>query len=71
VTSREKVRAAIDRAESFADDPSAPGEVRAAAGAFSMFRGLIERQLPESDEELDALLEKGARWMWSLRSDDD
>jgi hypothetical protein len=69
LTSSQKVRNAIDRAEGFADDPTAPMFVRMVANTLGAMRGQIDGLLPQTDEELDELLEKGARWMESLKSD--
>lgn len=70
MNSHEKVRAALDRAEGWGDDPNAPATVRAMATGLSMFRGQLEGMLPASSSDLDELLYKGAGWLLSLRSDE-
>jgi hypothetical protein len=69
MTTREKVRQAIDHAESVADDQTQSSMVRTAAATLGMFRPQLEQWLPQDDAELDRLLEQGAQWMWSLRGD--
>lgn len=69
MTTREKVRAAIDHAESVADDLTQSTMVRLAATTLGAFRGQLEEWLPDDDAELDKLLDQGAKWMWSLRGD--
>lgn len=70
MNSIEKVRQAIDRVEEFADDQSAGMTVQAAAGLLTLGRGHLEALLPTDPEELDGILEQGAAWLLSLKSDE-
>jgi hypothetical protein len=69
MTSVEKVRHALDRAEAVAGKEGADVTLQIAAAGLSMFRGTIEKMIPEDPVELDDLLERGANWMLELRSD--
>lgn len=69
MNSIEKVSDAIDRVETFADDDTAGMVVQAAAGLLTLGRGYLEALLPADPEELDRILEQGAEWLLSLRTD--
>lgn len=68
-TSHAKISAALERAESVADDPEQTVALRTAAAALMMFREQLVRYLPAEVDELDAMLGQGAQWLIGLRSD--
>lgn len=69
MTSPEKVNAALDRAESIADDPEATQQQRIMSGFLALARPQLEAMLPGDPAELDQLLEQGAEWFRGLCSD--
>lgn len=69
MNSREKVAVALDRVAALADDQTVTMDLQIAGGMVVMARPLIEKFIPEDARDLDQLLDRGAEWMNSLKSD--
>jgi hypothetical protein len=69
VTSREKVLHALDQAELLVEQAEMPFGVKMAAGALTLARPALEGMIPAEPADVDELLERGASWFLSLRSD--
>lgn len=66
----QKIKATLDRMEQLPSSGGKRPEIDAMATGLVMFRGQFERMLGRySVSELDELLDQGAEWIRSLRSD--